>query len=435
MRNKIVKNAAWIVGAKIVQSVLAFIISSLTARYLGPSDFGVIGYAQSIVTFVLPISQLGLTAILVQELIRNPNDEGKILGTAITLSSLSALLCASSVIIFVSLVNYNEAETIIVCTLYSSILLMQSFELIRYWFQAKYLSKFTSVTMLCAYIFVSAYKVVLLVLKKDVYCFAISYTIDYLIISICLHIIYRKVNGQRLTFSKIIAKRLLANGKYYILSGLMTTIFAQTDRIMLKLMIDDAETGYYSAAATCAGLASFFFAAIIDSMRPAIIENKAASNQKYEKSIIQLYSIVIYSAVLYSFIITFLASLIINILYGKDFYPAIIVLQILVWYTTFSYFGGAKDIWILVEEKQKYLVVLNACGAAINVILNILFIPKYGAVGAAIASLTTQFFTNIIMCFLIRELRGNGILFLHSLNPAVLIKSCRGILGTFTKFK
>jgi len=101
--NKVAKNAAWIIGAKIIQSLLSFVISSLTARYLGPSDFGVISYAQSIVAFVVPVMQLGLNAILVQEIIQNPNDEGKVLGTSLAMSLVSAVLCITGIIAFVPL--------------------------------------------------------------------------------------------------------------------------------------------------------------------------------------------------------------------------------------------------------------------------------------------------------------------------------------------
>ena len=44
----------------------------------------------------------------------------------------------------------------------------------------------------------------------------------------------------------------------------MVTIFAHTDKVMLKMMLSEEAVGIYSAAVTCAGLTSFVFAAIID---------------------------------------------------------------------------------------------------------------------------------------------------------------------------
>lgn len=425
MRNKVVKNAMWLIGVKIIQAILSFIIGSITARYLGPSNYGVIGYAQSIVTFVVPVMQLGLAAVIVQEIVCHPEDEGKILGTAHALSFVSAIFCMIGVVSFTLIANAGETETIIVCALYSISLLCQSLELIQFWFQAKLYAKYSSVMMFGAYVIVSIYKIFLLVTQKSVYWFTMSYALDYIIIAVGLHLIYYKLGGRKYSFSKHYARELLSKGKYYIISGLMVTIFAQTDRIMLNLMIGEEATGYYAAAVTCTTVAGFVFAAIIDSVRPTVVENKKKSKEQYEKSVVQMYSAVIYFALAFSIGVFVFAPLIVRIVYGEAYSPTVNVLKVLVWYTTFSYLGSAKDVWILVENKQKYLLVLNAAGAIANVILNFLFIPHWHATGAAIASLITQFFTNVIMVVIVKDLRPNAVLYLKALNPTGILRIVR----------
>ena len=200
----------------------------------------------------------------------------------------------------------------------------------------------------------------------------------------------------------------------------MVTICAQTDRIMLKNMIDDATTGYYSAAASTLTMTGFVFTAIIDSMRPSIFEHKKIDKLSYENSVVKLYSIILYFAIFLSCLYCVFAKLIIGILYGEDYLPAIRVLQILTWYTSFSYFGGAKDVWVLSEGKQKYLIYTYMAGAITNVLLNFYLIPIYGASGAAFASLVTQILVNIIMPYFIKPLRYNNRLLLKALNPSVL---------------
>lgn len=56
---KIVKNATWLIACKVVQSLLSFIIGTLSARYLGPGNYGIIDYAAAIVSFMVPVVQLG----------------------------------------------------------------------------------------------------------------------------------------------------------------------------------------------------------------------------------------------------------------------------------------------------------------------------------------------------------------------------------------
>ena len=419
-KNRVLKNASWIIGIQVVKSLLGLVISMLTARFLGPSNFGLINYAASIVAFVSPIMYLGLTGVLVQEIVNRPENEGKILGTAISLSFFSSLLCIGGVVAFVSIANRGERDTIIVCALYSILLIFQSLEMIVYWFQAKLLSKYSSLVSLIAYLIVSAYKIFLLAAKKSIYWFAVSNALDYMIIAVCLLIVYRKLGGQRLRFSFADAKRMLSKSRYYIISNMMITIFAQTDRIMLKLMIDDAATGYYSAAVTCAGMTGFIFSAIIDSFRPMIFDNKKTDERQYENNICRLYSIIIYLSLLQSVVITVFSKLIIHILYGSAYDPSINALRLIVWYTTFSYLGSVRNIWILAEDKQKYLWIINLSGAAANVLLNYFLIPVMGIMGAALASLITQIFTNVIIGFIIKPIRYNNTLMFRALNPVYL---------------
>ena len=388
-----------------------------SARYLGPSNYGLITYAASITAFMLPIMQLGLRSTLVQELIEHPKKEGETLGTAITMNIVSSLLCIVGISAFTMVANAGERTTIIVCALYSINLIFQALEMIQYWFQAKLLSKYTSVTMLFAYVVVSAYKIFLLVSGKNIYWFAISQAIDYALISGGLFVIYKKLGGQKFSFSFSRGKDMLKKSRYYIVSSMMVTIFAQTDKIMLKFMVGDEGIGQYAAASVCAGITSFVFTAIIDSFRPVILESKVGDSEKYKESVSMLSCVVMYLSLLQCLVMTIFSGLIVQILYGSDYSQASDILKVLVWYTTFSYLGPVRNIWILSEGKHKYLWIINLSGALGNIILNLILIPLWGVMGAATASLITQIFTNFVIGFIISPIRGFNRLMLHGLNP------------------
>lgn len=402
--------------------MLGVVIGMLTARYLGPSNYGLMNYAASVVTFVIPITQLGLNAILVQEIVSNPDKEGEILGTSLVMSQISALACVIGVFLFSIVANAGETETIIVCCLYSVILIFHGLEMTQYWFQAKLLSKYVSLTMLASYVLVSAYKIYLLVTAKNIYWFAVSNAIDYAIIAFVLLLIYRQLGTQKLSFSLASAKQLFSKGKYYIISSMMVTIFAQTARIMLKLMIDNEAVGYYSAAVACAGMTGFVFSAILDSARPVIFESKKNSQQKFEKNVTRLYSVIIYFALAQSVFIALFSKLIVTTLYGSQYMDSVMVLRIIVWYTTFSYLGSVRNVWILAEGKHKILWVLNLSGALLNIALNLLFIPVWGINGAALTALLTQIFTNVILGFIIKPIKYNNKLMIKGLNPKHILE-------------
>lgn len=418
--NRVAKNAIWIISIRVVQAFVAMLINMLTARYLGPSGFGLITYASSLVAFVLPIMQLGLSNVLVQEIVNNPNDEGKILGTSITLSFISSICCIAGVTAFAFVANPDEPTTIVVCFLYSLILIFQAFDYVEYWYQAKLISKYTSMISLMAYVIVSAYKIFLLVKGKSVYWFAISNALDYVLISFGGLVLYRRLGGGELSFSLEIGKKLFSKSKHYILSSMMVTVFAQTDKIMLKMMLDESATGYYGAAVTCAGMTGFVFTAIIDSFRPSIFEGQKEGNEVFRHRLTMLYSIVIYLSLAQSIVMTLFSKWIIYILYGTAYNPAISALQIIVWYTTFSYMGSVRNIWILANEKQKCLWQINMSGAVANVILNAVLIPLMGINGAAVASLITQLFSNVIVGYIIKPIRPNNAIMVESLRVKYL---------------
>lgn len=424
----VLKNASWIVGCKIVQSILGLVVGMQTARYLGPSNYGLISYAASVTAFFVPIMQLGMRSTLVQEFIRKPEQEGKTLGTALVMNLISALACIVGITAFTAVANRGETDTIIVCTLYATNLIFQALEMVQYWFQAKLLSKYTAVISVVSYTAASLYKIYLLITQKSVYWFAISQVIDYAIIAAGLISIYIRKDNQKLTFSIERGRDMFRFSKYYIVSSLMVTIFGHTDSIMLKLMLGEEATGFYTAAVTCAGFTSFVFGALIDSMRPAILESKKRSQAEFERDMKRLVSVIVCLSLAQSIVFTLMAGFIVTVLYGSTYLPSAEALRVVIWYSTFSYLGAVRNVWILAEGKHRYLWIINLSGALGNVTLNAVLIPVMGVSGAALASVVTQFFTNVVMGWIIPPLRPYNRLLLGGLNPRYTMELVRVFL-------
>ncbi len=404
----------------------------LCARFLGPSNYGLINYAASVVAFVMPIMKLGFDATLVHDFVENPDKEGEIIGTSLMMNLVSSLVCMGGVAAFTSVVNAGEAETVTVCVLYSASLFFAALEMIQYWFQYKLMSKHSSLIMLGVYCVVMLYKVLLLVTQRNVYWFAFSNSLEFGLIAVLLIAVYVK-KGGRFSFSFGRAKAMLGKSKHYILAAMMLVVIQNTDHIMIKTISGNTENGFYSAAITCTSIAQFVYIAIVDSFRPVILENKKENSPEYGINVSRLYCITQYLAIAQSVVFTVFAELIIGILYGGDYSPAAPVLRILIWYFIFSVMGVVRNVWILAEQKQKYLWVINLTGASVNIVLNAFMIPRWGACGASVASLITQFFMNFVLGFIFKPIRENNRMLMRGLDPRFAVKEAKNMLALLKK--
>lgn len=415
LKNRTVKNAGWIIGGGVANKLLAFIVGIFSARFLGPSNMGLINYAAAYLSFFSALCNLGISSVIIKDFVDHPEEEGKSLGTALGLRAISSLLSGLMIIGVVSIVDRDEPLTIAVVALSCIGLVFQVFDAFNQWFQSKLKSKYVAVATVAAYIAVSAYKIVLLVLGKSVEWFALATSVDYIVIAAFLLIAYKKNNGPKLSFSFKKAKQLLALSSSFIISGLMVSIYASTDKLMLKQMLDEATVGHYGLAVSISTVWVFLLQAVIDSVYPSIIEAYGRDRQDFDRKNRRLYAIVIYAALFISLMICIFAKTIVGILYGEEYLPAVTPLRIVVWYTAFSYLGVARNAWIVSENKQKYLKYLYISAAVINVVLNFVLIPWLGASGAALASLITQMSTTLLLPALIPALRPNAKLMLEAL--------------------
>lgn len=423
LSSKEVKNASWIILGKILQVLISLLVSLLTARYLGPSNYGLINYGAAYVSFFTVICNLGINFIIVKEFLDNPDDIGTAIGTSVFMRFLSSILSLITIVTISFFIDRNEPITVLVVGLCGLSLFFNVFEIINYWFQSRYQSKISSIVGLIAYLIAALYKIILLVLHKDVIWFALATSIDYLCVSFLLILAYQKYNGPsfKLSFEK--GKKILSKSYHYIISTLMVAVYAQTDKIMLKHMLSKEEVGYYSVAVVVCATWVFILSAIIDSMYPTIITLYKADKQEYIRKNKQLYFIVFYVSIMVSVIFVLWGEVLIKFLYGNVYMASASMLKVVTWYTAFSYLGVARNAWIVCENKQKYLKYIYGSAAIINVALNFILIPIYGGIGAAVASLMTNIGTSVILPLFIKSLRPNSIIMLEAIMGKGVFKS------------
>ena len=405
-KNRFLQNTSWIVGANLVQMVLSFVIGMISARYLGPANFGVINYAAAIVAFFTSIAGLGMEGVLVNEFTRQEYKNSEVLGTSLVMGLVSSIISSILVVLLVGALKQWDRLMIAVTFLQSLTLVFKAFNVFDYWFQSKLLSKYSSIIKCLSYIVMSAYKIFLLTTNKSVVWFAFSLGVDTLFIALGLMFCYFVIEKGKLGFNGKLISHILVQSSPFILSGLVSVIYTQIDKVMIEQFLNDStQTGLYSAALTVCTTWLFLPQAFITSARPVILGMKDRNDSRYIVRLKQLYSFIIWGCIAIASVITICAPIIIKILYGDAYAVATDALRIMIWYTVFAMIGTARGIWILCEKKNKYVWRYLIVGSIINVILNACLIPYMGITGAALATVVAQFTSAIVAPVFYKETR------------------------------
>ena len=236
LKNKTVRNAGWIIGGRLVNKMLAFLVSVLTARYLGPKNYGLVNYAMAYTTFFASLCTLGINYVIIKNFVDHPNEEGQAIGTTLVMRAVSSLMSSVMILGIVFVVDNGEPLTILVVVLSCVELLFQVFDTFKQWFQSRWESKYAAMAAVTGVAVSSAYKIFLLATGKSVVWFALGLAVDYAASAVVLISMYRKKRGPRLSFSVAKGKQLLSVSYSFIISGVMIAIFSGTDKLMLKNM-------------------------------------------------------------------------------------------------------------------------------------------------------------------------------------------------------
>lgn len=406
LKSRNIKNSLWVIGEQIFQMIISLIISALSARYLGPGNYGSLNYTASFVTFFMSIATLGMEGVVVKKLVDHPEKEGRYLGGCMMLRLASSLLSILSICILIIVLNPGDMLKLVMALLQSMQLMFRAVQILDSWFQRHLKSKYVSIGKMIACLTVSAYKIYLLATSKSILWFAASNALSDCVIAVVLFVFYQKEKNQVIRVDLKCGIDTLKDSYHFILSGLMVAIYSQMDKIMIGQMLTDQDVGLYSTATLIAGMWIFVPTAIINSFRPMIMEMKKSGNEEnYLLRLKQLYSAIIWLCLFVSTVVAIGGKYIILLLYGDAYVGATSALRIAIWFETFAMIGTCRGIWVLCENKAKYVKYYLGIGAVVNLVLNAVLIPLMGIDGAALATLLTQITTSIIAPMFFKETR------------------------------
>lgn len=398
--------------------LLAIVVGLLIGRYLGPSSFGDLSFADALTAIVAAVGTLGLDTFIIREIINNPSKKEEILGTSLVLRlGVNLLLIPVSVgiyLIFHQLSDKPGNPITWVVFLLSFASFFKSFNIIDSYYQSQVKSKYIVHIQNSCLIFSSLVKILLIWLKMSLIWVAAALAFDGLILAMGLVFLYQshEHNIRSWTFSRSRAISLLKQSFPLILSGVMVLLYMKIDILMLKKN-GSTEVGIYSAAARISEAWYFIPSAIISSVFPAIINARKTDLDRYNKRLKNLYDLLVFISLPVAIFVGFFGNEIIHFLWSDKYEGAGPMLSIHIWSGIFVFLGSASSQYLLAEGYTTIAFQRTAAGAVINIALNLWLIPLYGGVGASIATLIACI-TTTFWIILIPKTRQQGLLMLKS---------------------
>lgn len=391
-------NTSWMFAEQILRMVAGLLVGIWVARYLGPQQFGVFSYAVAFAGLFSAIAKLGLDSIVVRDLVRVSDKRDLYLGTAFWLKLVGAFFMLA-VIAFAVRLTSNNATTNFYIFIIASGTIFQAFEVVDFYFQSKILSKFISLCKLVQLLISSLIKLYLIYINADLYWFVLVSLVDQLALAVALFFAYRyqKLGDFYRHFDRMIAKQLLLDSWPLILSGLVVMIYMRIDQIMIKEILGEKEVGLYSAAVRISEVWYFIPIIITNSLFPSIVNAKKVSEALYYSRLQRLYTLMVWVAISIALPMTFLSDWLVTLLYGEAYRAAGQVLMIHIWAGVFVFLGVASGAWLTCQNFQHYAFYRTLIGAILNVVMNLVLIPIYGIVGAAISTVIAQMLAALIL--------------------------------------
>ncbi len=386
---KYFRNTGWMFASKILCMIVSFITTAFIARRLGPGNFGQLNYAISFVGIFSVLATLGIDSILYRDLIKNPGKKKEYLGSAITIKLFAGFLTAILVsILTIFLAKDDVSKTLIL--ILSGTFVFNAFQIISYEFQARAKSKYPSIISFLITLILNTLKILIIISGKGVIYLALILLLESILYALFYWFVYEKKIEERIfewKFDKNIALTLLKDSWPLIFSSAFSLIYSRIDQVLIKNMINAHSVGIYGAAASIAEVWYFIPNIIMASLFPAVINAKITSEEVYKKRLKKL--------ALFLFILSFTAALftslfaplLINIIYGTSFMEGVIILRIYSWSLIGTFLGILSMNYLIAENYRKFSFLINFIPMLTNVILNVIWIPKYGIVGAAYATL------------------------------------------------
>ncbi len=403
-------NSFWLFCDQGYRMVAGLIIGVAVARYLGPQQYGWLSYAIAAVGMVGSFTSLGVNAVVVRELVRKQADAPQILGTALVLRALGAFLGVAISLAFAWFRRGHESATIPTLIVVVALgLPLQLGDIIDLLLQARQDLRLSAWIRMASCTLSTLFRLALILNKAPVVWFAVATIADVGLSSAGWWYLSRSQPWSHRPWqvSAAIMGELLRESWPLAISGLAIYAQAYADQLVIGSALGGTQLGQYAVAIRIVSIFSFIPMVIQTVAAAEITRARVESEARYHQRLYDLYRLMTFIFLAIAVPLGLLGPFGVRLLYGKAYSGAALLLPWLTLRLLFSNFGMARSIFITNESLFRFSLVTAVAGGIVNIVLNVLLVPTYGAPGAIAASLLSFFVTTFGLDPFERQARAN----------------------------
>lgn len=426
---RVAKNTGVVIIGKTISGLLIMAITILLARSLGANRFGIYCFVFAYLGFFAILMDLGVKTILVREISRDRTKANKFLGNAIVMKiilSVFAFVLACSVISFLKY-PFDTKLLVYIASLSFLVSFSSLYEVI---FQVDLKMKYPALVNIMNVVMRLLLFFYLIYLKAPLLWFVVAYIITLLPGLFIILRLSRKFIKPKFEIDFGIWRKLLKESWPIALTAAFIMLYMRIDQIMLFQMKGPGAVGHYAAAVRLTEALNILPVAFMVSVFPLFSKYFISSRERLEKAYHLSFKYMAIIIVPIAMGVCILSEPIIKLIYGTQFLNVAPALGILIWSEIFAFLGVIHLNILISVGLQKLDFIFTLSGAVVNIILNIVLIPHYGIIGAAVATVISYGVGVPLSCFLIKTRKYGRAMVQSMLKPFI----AAAIMGCFTYF-
>lgn len=408
-RNRI--GAFWLASERVIAALVGLLTTFLVARFMGPVDFGIFAFIFASIGLGLAVGQLGMDSLLVRSFVQSDRPEGEIIGTAILIKALANVISFALVlVILVATIDGSQTELRILIMGASVFALSSVTTVLGPWFKAREDFKpLFNVRVISATISLAG-KITVVAIDLSIFAMAAAHILYFVAETVVCFFLFARREGAPVhtwTFERSTARDLFSRGVPLFFATVIAATYMNVDMIMLRYFWDARTVGEYALVPQILNAVQIIPYAITSAAFPAILALVGQNSDRGAAALCRrIYIQLLLFSVATLLFVVFVVRPLTPLVFGPA-YEASLKTMLVAAFAIPIIFMRHLGTKLFVAYNIRYdFVKMELAGLAANVVLNILLIPLYAGLGAAIATVMAYFFSTIVMALLFKRSRA-----------------------------